>query len=352
MNPLTAMVKRRRWRSYAKAFEAPFAQALVAYESVFDEVLSDLYPAGGLKRGLTIDFGWICDLEVNDAFADFAPWVGVRRVRVSVGFFSELQALTNAIFRSCDFFLHLGKPNNDCPTFVEILNGAESDIDDNAPADPLRREAAFITTELALAMIVLHEIGHHALGHVRLGRPNNLHVTESDANVSKLPPEVAPRFQASEIDADRFGFSRVLQLAARAQPPFRKQLVSSEMTDHFFGLAVLAYSLVIALLHEEDHPFSHYKLLTHPHPAVRLYASQLHFAEFLGGHPELLPAYQAGWQESLRAVRLNANQQQTFSLLMYQRSLLADSVSRLDTELVNIVRREVRCYDFTSGRWR
>ena len=351
MNALIRWDKNRRRKRYYREHDLSVARTLIAYEGVFDEVLRDIFPTETPPRRLTIDFGWDLDLEGFDAFAVLTPYSWTRRIRFSFDFYSDIQSAANAIFRSRDFFPRIGTPNPDRPSLIEILAGEDPDEESDAPDDPLRREAAFVTAELAVAMAALHEIGHHVLGHVKMRRRYNLQIAESNANPFQLPPKLVPRFQASEIDADRFSFSRAMQLAAIGKPPFGKQLLTLEVRAHYLTLAVLANTILINLFHQSDCDFAFYERLPHPHPAVRLYAAQLYFVEALALFPENLITYQSALQECMRLTQANAAQQHTFSLFMNNRTLLCDTVTRLNNEISTYVRKHLKCYDFATDRW-
>ena len=342
---------RLRHRLYYLRHERGFAQALCDYESVFQEILADLYAFPGTPHRLMLDFGWTSNLDSYNAAAERGWLSGARQVRLSIRWFSDLQGLANAIFRSRDTFETIGQPEKNSFTFAQIQEGVDAEEENDAAADPLRHEAACITVEMALAMIVLHEIGHHALGHMELGDGIKFQFPEADTSVGKVPENLVLCRQACEIDADRFSFSRVLALAASGRGPFRSQLVSAPLTGHLFNLAVLAYSLVIALLHTRDLSLETYESLEHPHPAVRLLASQRDFAEFLVKRKDLENPYRNAWQQSLRVIQHNADQQRTLSLLVNDRPLLEKRLSELQTELEHNLRKSTKRYDFDTAEW-
>lgn len=342
---------RLRHRLYHLRHERGFARALCDYESVFQEILSDLYAFPGTPHGLTLDFGWTSNLDSYDAAAGRGWLSGSRQVRLSIRWFSDLQGLANAIFRSRDTYETIGQPEKNSFTFAQIHQGVDAEEENDAAADPVRQEAACVTVEMALAMIVLHEIGHHALGHMELGDGIRFQFPEADTSVERVPENLVLCRQACEIDADRFSFSRVLALAASGRGPFRSQLVSAPLTGHLFNLAVLAYSLVIALLHTRDLSVQDYESLEHPHPAVRLLASQRDFAEFLVTRRDLENSYRNAWQQSLRVIQHNADQQRTLSLLVNDRPLLEKRLSELKAELEHNLRKSTRRYDFETGKW-
>ena len=156
--------------------------------------------------------------------------------------------------------------------------------------------------------------------------------------------------QACEIEADRFGFSRVLASAAAGHSPFPGQLVSAALAPHLFDLAILAYFLVIAMLHTSNESLESYDAADHPHPAVRLLASQMQFAEFLAQRPEAHARYQTGWRESLRVIAHHAEQTQTLRLLVHERHRLEAKLAPL-AETVRRTLRDARTYDFSTGLW-
>jgi hypothetical protein len=340
-----------RHRIYHLRHERGFARALCNYESVFQEILADLYAVPGTPHRLVLDFGWTSNLDSYDAAAERGWLSGARLVRLSIRWFSDLQGLANAIFRSRDTFENIGQPEKGQFTLGQILDGADEDQENDAAADPLRHEAACVTVEMALAMIVLHEIGHHALGHMELGDGIRFQFPESDSRARKVPADLVLCRQACEIDADRFSFSRVLALAAFGRGPFRTQLVSAPLADHLLSLAVLAHALVIALLHTRDLPLETYESLEHPHPAVRLLASQSDFAGFLAKRKDFEDSYRNAWQQSLRVIRHNADQQRTLSLLANDRPLLEKKLSELQAELENNLRKSTKRYDFNTAEW-
>jgi hypothetical protein len=351
MQSLQAIARKLRRYGYRLRYRRDFSDALIAYESVFQEVLSDLYPGPDVRQCLKIDFGWTCDLDSYDAAALPGGWVRDRQVRLSVRWFSDFQGITNAIFRSRDMFMDVGDPSKGEFTFAQLLEDAGGDSDRDSAADPLRQEASCITVEMALAMIVLHEIGHHALGHMELGEPRRFKFREAESTVDAISPECVLLRQACEIDADHFSFSHALEHAATGRSPFSTQLVSPRLKDHLFSLAILAHSLVIALLHTQDNSFEAYELSQHPHPAIRLLASQLHFAELLARHGESANAYSDGWRESLRVVQQNADQKETLLLLANRRTFLEERVGRLSEVVDQQLRKATKRYDFSSGEW-
>jgi hypothetical protein len=240
----------RHWQ-YRMRYEKGLTRALIDYESVFREILNDLYESPA-RQPLRIDFGWTCDYDAYDAEANRSLLTSIRNVRLSIRWFSDFQGLANAIFRATDTFPGIGGAEKDRFTFEQIMQGADAEQEPDTSADPLRHEAACVTVEIALAMIVLHEIGHHALGHLDLRDPARFRFHEADAHLRELHPESVRRRQACEIAADRFSFSRVLRFAASGTSPFKTQLVSRDLRVHLFTLSILAYMLVIALLHTKN----------------------------------------------------------------------------------------------------
>lgn len=213
---------------------------------------------------------------------------------LSMRWFTDFQGITNAIFRSRDMFPGLGDASKDRLSFAELLGGGDDGEGPDTSSDPLGQEASCVTVELALAMITLHEIGHHALGHLDLGRSRLRVLCETtDLMEQSSPADILIR-QACEIEADRFGFSRVLAFAAAGHSPFPGQLVSAALAPHLFDLAILAYFLAIVMLHTSNVSLESYDAADHPHPAVRLLASQMQFAEFLAQDSEARARYQTG----------------------------------------------------------
>ena len=327
------------------------SKALVDYESVFQEMLADLYTTPQVPRRLRIDFDWICSFDKWDAEAVPVNWGHERMVRLTICWFSELQGITNEIFKSRDMFPKIGTTDKNRFNYAELRAGAAASDERDASADSLRQEASCITVEIALAMIVLHEIGHHALGHMELGSLPGLKYRESDSVLEKVSPATVPTLQACEVDADRFSFSRVLELAARGRSPFANQLVCPPLTCHLFSLAILAYWLVISLLHTRSDSFDRFETAPHPHPAVRLLASQSHFARFLASDDKFASTYETAWQETLRVIQHNEDQKYTLSLLGQHRPLLEQKVAQLDMVINQKLRKTTKRFDFSSGEW-
>lgn len=352
MNRLDILAQKLRRRLYRRRFERGFADALVDYESVFQEVLSDLYNSPATPRALPVDIGWICDLDSIEAIADRRAVTGTRIVQLSVRWFSDFQTLANAIFRSRDMYPSVGEPETTGYSFAELLEDGDADADRDAPADPLRHEAACVTVEMALSMIVLHEIGHHACGHLDLGDVLRLVDRDSHHPEPEVSPELAGRLHACEIEADRFAFSHVLGLAAVGRSPFSRQLVSADLRPHLFSVGILAYSLVIALLHTRPQTLEECATREHPHPAVRLLASQRHFAEILTGRSLPVDQYMSGWRDSLQVICHNAEQQATLALLVRERPLLERRVEAILGTLERDLRPATKRYDFAHGIWK
>jgi hypothetical protein len=347
---LRSIAQKLRWGRYRRRYDSDLANGLIAYESVFQEVLSDLHSGVETPPRLAIDFGWICDLESWEAEA-WRGFGGSRNVRLAVGWWSEFQDVTNCVFRSCDMFSEIGNAAEGRFRFAELLDGAGDDEDSDTSNDPLRQEASCVTAEMALAMLVLHEIGHHALGHMELDELRHFRVRESDSHMRKLPSDAALLMQACEVEADRFSFTHTLPRAASGQSPFKTQLVSPCLRPHLFKLVILAYSLVIALLHTKGDSLDRYEFCDHPHPAVRLLASQFYVAESLGSQDDVVQAYLTGWRESLQVVQHNPNLRETLSLLVSRRAMLEEKIARLKVALDQEVRRKTKLYEFSSGEW-
>jgi hypothetical protein len=91
--------------------------------------------------------------------------------------------------------------------------------------------------------------------------------------------------------------------------------------------------------------------LEHPHPAVRLLASQRAFAEILAANDDFENAYRRGWGESVRIIQHNADQRETFSLLLNRRSDLEHRIRDLAHVLETDVQKAVKRYDFRAGEW-
>jgi hypothetical protein len=339
----------RHWQ-YRMRYEKSLTRALIDYESVFQEILNDLYESRA-RQPLSIDFGWTCDHDAYDAEANRSLLTGTRNVRLSIRWFSDFQDLANAIFRATDTFPGIGGAERNRFTFEQITQGADADQEQDISPDPLRHEAACVTVEIALAMIILHEIGHHALGHLDLRDAARFRFHEADAGLSELRPESVRRRQACEIAADRFSFSRVLRFAASGTSPFKTQLVSHELGAHLFTLSILAYMLVIALLHTKNFSLEEHDGLEHPHPAVRMLASQRALAEVLAANDDFENAYRRGWGESVRIIQHNADQRETFSLLLNRRSDLEHRIRDLVQVLETDVQKAVKRYDFRAGEW-
>ena len=348
---LRSLFQRIRRRGYHRRYERGYAEALVAYESVFEEILADLHPTPSPVQGLGIDFGWICDPASYRAEALARSWLRERQVRLSVRWFTDFQGITNAIFRSRDLFPALGDATGDPLSFAELLGGGDDGEGPDTSSDPLRQEASCVTVELALAMIALHEIGHHALGHLDAGPSRLRMLSETPARMEHRAPANILWRQACEIEADRFGFSRVLACAAAGRSPFPKQLVSATLAPHLFDLAILAYLLVIALLHTGNESLERYADADHPHPAVRLLASQVGFAEFLAQHPAARDRYRDGWRESLRVLAHDPEQTQTLRLLVHELPRVEAKLVPLNETVRRTLRPAARTYDFSTGRW-
>ena len=252
----------------------------------------------------------------------------VGHVRLWVGCLSELQGMANAIFRSTDCFTHIGDASTNQCNLAEILGGNEPPLDQDISEDPIRAEAGYIVAEIGLAMIILHEVGHHAHQH-SVFYPRGFRLAEHQRRHTKPATANTKVKQACELEADDFGLVYILRKASQQQPPFSTQLVAEGLQDQLFALAILAYSLVIAFLHDQDHGLEAYDDWDHPHPAVRLYASQLGFAPHLEGRPEARQAFQEGLTESFRILQHGALQQKTMHLLLNERDRLQERTQSL-----------------------
>jgi len=348
LRAISQNLRRLRYRWHCRR---DLSDALVAYESVFQEILSDLYPTPAVPRRLRIDFDWICSFKKWDAEAVPGNWVHERMVRLTICWFYELQGITNEIFKSRDMFPKIGVAEKDRFNYAELRAGAAAGDERDTSTDSLRQEASCVTVEIALAMIVLHEIGHHAFGHMELDNLRGLKYRESDVALEEVSSANVPSRQACEIDADRFSFSRVLELAAGGRSPFTNQLVSPPLTCHLFSLATLAYWLVIALLHTRNDSLERFETAAHPHPAVRLLASQSHFTKYFARDDKAAAAYQTAWQETLRVIEHNEDQKHTLSLLAQQRPLLEEKVAQLDAVIKQNLRKATKRFDFSRGEW-
>ena len=136
--------------------------------------------------------------------------------------------------------------------------------------------------------------------------------------------------------------------------PAKKEDREADGSDRASGLppaGILAYFLVIVMLHTSNDTLESYDVADHPHPAVRLLASQMQFAEFLVQYPQARARYQIGWREGLRVIAHDAEQTQTLRLRVHERH-------RVEAKLVPLtetVRRTLwpiaKTYDFATGRW-
>jgi hypothetical protein len=262
---LLHQIKRRLW------FDQPFRDALTAYEQVFREILTEMHSADvPPKSRLGIDFYWHSDTRYFDAFAYRRLWWRSAGLRIAC--WHDVQGMANILFRSSDMFAAVGDPSVERRTFVEWLNPGIEEDDNDAPTCPIRREAANLTVEFALALIILHEIAHHALGHLDtnwslFGFQSS---SESLRRWNAEAPQNAPRMHANEVEADRFAFSYLSMLLTHDELPFSSQLIEHPVLRHvLFELAVLAYALNMFFLGGFGRALSDYDTKEHPHPIVR-----------------------------------------------------------------------------------
>ncbi|MEM9158485.1 MAG: hypothetical protein AAGB46_05500 [Verrucomicrobiota bacterium] len=343
----------RIYRFFQYARNGPFRRALLDYESVFQEILADLHSKDAENSPLDIDISWNTRSNDFNAEAKRATFTRRNQVNISVNCFIDLISTANLVFSSQDLFQWIGNADDETGNFSDVLAADDRDSYTNPPKGPLRKEAANVTTEIGISLIILHEIGHIALGHTRLGPDliGSARFRESDDDDDEIDPKKARNYHACEIDADRFSFSYALNLAAQGRSPFSKQLVTRQLQAHLFDLAVLAYVLVITFLHKADHPLEYYIAKRHPHPSVRLYASQFSFLSFLQDDDRLTAQYSAALKDSFQILNHGEYQQTTIRLITHERDTLTNLAREIESRIQKTIRANVPYYDFSSGAW-
>lgn len=254
-------------------FDRPFRDALVAYQGVFQELLSEMHATTipHAKR-LAIKFWWNPNMNEFDAVAKRA--LSQRSIILHVACWSDLQGMANLIFRSRDLAQSIGNPSLELKSFAQWFEANEAHTESDAPQCPIRKEAACIASELGLTLIMLHEIGHHALGHLDRGRRLGfVRQSESLANPKRRTAEKVALVQASELEADRFAFSYMASLTARTESTFSTQIISdSQLRSNLFEIGTIAFTMITYFLGGYERPLDFYDTRGHPHPLVRLIA--------------------------------------------------------------------------------
>lgn len=300
----------------------PYCRALIAWEEIFAELLREFVAES--RGNLQIDMRWDPREEQFDAYATSDP---AHRVRIGLGCFGSLQGIMNTIFGSTDRFRWIGDPSHEIGDFAtRFTNEDQSD----APIDAVRREASFIATEIGIALVVLHEIGHITLGHTRVSRDvlPLRRFRQASRPDERWSMEVADRYQACELGSDRFAFQRVLRLAAIGRSPFASQLVSESVREHLFDLAMIAFAIVIALLHRKEAAFEDYAKLAHPHPAVRFLAAEIDLLEYLP-QSDVVRLHVRTMRECCEILSHGKEQNEMLALISTHRVQLTDRIAHL-----------------------
>lgn len=331
-------------------YERPLREALLAYEDVFQELLAEMHdeqvPA---HARLAIGFGWHPDMRVFDALAQRRG--GRRSIVLHVACWSELQGMANTLFASNDQFTSIGSAAAEVRRFVDWFEaqdlGAEA-----APACPIRKEAACLVAEIALTFIMLHEIAHHALGHLEDESPRSglRQRNESLVHLGTVSPREAVRSQANEIEADRFAFSYLGLLASGGVPPFVKQLIAHpELRMSLFEIGMLAFALVMFFLRGLDRPIEYYASRTHPHPHPII-----RFVAGISSLSQALPNTDSGrvkhaLTDSLEFLKYSKDAADIAVLMDQRRSDIAAKVVELSQSVRGISCQAI--YNFHKGEW-
>lgn len=332
------------WRSdlvLRVRYDRSFRRALFDYCGVFREILAQMHGAGA-ESELRIGVGWDHRLESFNAVARSGCSPSVR---LRVGCFSQLQGAANLLFRQPDLFVSVGDPS------MERGEDDGSERESDSPRCPVRREASIIVAELGLVLIFLHEIAHHVLGHLDLDKRRGLQAVRREACTEAVlrrgSPEETERQRAEELEADRFAYLYVTGLAAQDDPPFAKQLIRvPSLRQSLFELAVYAHTIVVCSFGGAGWSLARFENLPHPHPVVRLVASQSTLQE-LGVSEERCRAV---LRESAALVARAWSRDSLESLVGPERGRVGDLCAHLrqrSLDLSPLYRR----YDFGRGAW-
>lgn len=335
-------------------YDKEFCSALTAYEEVFRDILREMHDDRAGGRRLKINFYWHSDSVLFDAFATPAFVFG-RAIGVRVGCWIDLQSLANGIFCSHDLFKGIGDATLEQQSFAEWAadDGTSTPA---APLCPVRREAACLAVEFALSLIVLHEIAHHALGHLQgAGYLSRLRSRrESLSYAQPISHEAAKWAHAFEVEADRFAFSYLVALLAHDSLPFSQQLINNPLLRaSLFEIGVLAFALIMFFLGGFGRSIDFYDRLDHPHPIVRFVES----AAWSRRTIQMIDAAQiidatrdsAALSESIAFLRYSSEADHLIHLFKEGRDEIKCRCAAIDATLEGAPAR-LR-YDFRTGRW-
>jgi hypothetical protein len=333
-----------RSRPWARRRE--LRDTLRAYREVFAETLEQMH--GPHAEGtLDLIIRWRMDTRRFEAEADLVPPEDIRRrVSINVACYTTLQLLANRVFSSPAAMRRIGDPTREARRGLFDRGG-------DAPRCPARAEASFIVAELGVVLIFLHEVAHHALGHIppttNTSTPAPTRRTEAALAGGDRPgPQQALRARSEELEADAFALAYIAALGLDGRPPFATQLVRQPgLRELFFEMAVLAHALVVCSFADIAKPIDAFDRSSHPHPIVRLVAAQTTLIQLDAPPDRLRHALSDAVRVFVGLVRQRAVRRR----LHDNSRSVRRRIEQLNQELHRRPPESVIRFNFDTGRW-
>ncbi len=253
-----------------RRYEASFIEALDAYVDVFQAFRNRVIPIPCSLSATRFD--WNQSMNVGATASRFGKQ---RDIRVSLGCWSRVQDISSLLMACGDIMPWFGEANQETGTIIGWMLAPEQQ-----PQEPLsasRMEAAHVLAEMTLMMIFMHELGHHVLGHL------DLQATQQKASIVEtkqlwLPWQDQSRTiklaQWHEVCADRFAVDGLKYQINRYGEAFPGQILGEDLRSHLSRVVPLAHLIMLLSLPGYDVPLGRYDFAEHPHPLVRVLASQ------------------------------------------------------------------------------
>ena len=254
---------------FRRGYDSAYLAALDAFVEVFDSFRDRLIePDSAISH---IRFDWDPSVQVG---AIASRMRNRRDIRVALGCWSRVQGLSNILMACNDVAPWFGDA---CTERVSLDDWARFSQIQPQPQAESRIEAANVLAETTLMMIFMHELGHHVLGHLDRNKSHSkAKIVESKrlwlswSNRSSS----ARLVQWQEVCADRFAISGLRYLIHTHGNSFPDQLLGHELDRHLGRVVPFAHLIMLLSLPGHEIAMSRYAKATHPHPLVRILASQ------------------------------------------------------------------------------
>jgi hypothetical protein len=232
-----------------RRYELSYVETLDAYVDVFETAIDRVLGDG--SQCLKPSFDWDPKQHVGAVASNRVQ----RSIRVSIGCWYAIQGLSNALMAFSDVAPWFGDPSRE----VESLESFHSLSNREASLDPIgesRVEAANVLAESALAMLVLHELGHHVLGHLGAGssEPREDVVEAERLCEFGSDQDGSQSEQWQEVCADRFALSAFTHQLQAHGDAFPGQLLGFGLGRVLRRIGPLAHLVMLLSLPGYDAP--------------------------------------------------------------------------------------------------